>query len=337
MTKTEAVEKLLNTARAEIGYHEGANNYIKYAENHWDNEFYGWDLQNQPWCDVFVDYCFIFTFGMTLGALMTYQPVGSGSALCSRSAIYFKNNNAFFTYPEPGDQIFFYANGDINHTGIVESVTGDKNNWTNIITIEGNSSDSVARRTYQRGNAKITGFGRPNWNLVANETEKSTATSTITNTPTTEIKPKEDSTILRKGDKGELVRQLQKKLIQLNYSCGPDGADGDFGENTLKAVLQFQREYGLEPDGEVGPLTNTMLNKALEKVDVFTIGEIIKFIGDTYYSTPIVLNGHKCTPGQAKIIRINKHPNVKHPYFIKHIDNNSDVNGWVDSNKIKSI
>jgi len=58
MTTNQAVEKLLNVARAEIGYHEGSGNYTKYAEGNWDNQFYGWDLQYQPWCDVFVDWCF---------------------------------------------------------------------------------------------------------------------------------------------------------------------------------------------------------------------------------------------------------------------------------------
>lgn len=72
MTITEAREKLLSVARQEIGYHEGANNYIKYAVGTWDDIFYGWDLQNQPWCDVFVDWCFCTAFGTQKGAEMTY-------------------------------------------------------------------------------------------------------------------------------------------------------------------------------------------------------------------------------------------------------------------------
>jgi len=46
MTLAEAKEKLLAVARKELGYHEGYNNYIKYAEGSWDNQFYGWELQN---------------------------------------------------------------------------------------------------------------------------------------------------------------------------------------------------------------------------------------------------------------------------------------------------
>ena len=147
MTLQEAVNKLLDTARAEMNYHEGYNNYIKYAQGNWDNQFYGWELQNQPWCDVFVDWCFCQTFGLQIGAAMTYQTVGSGSALCSASASYYEKNNAFYNYPQPGDQVFFYNNGAINHTGLVESVVGSGANWTSFTTIEGNSSDQDARRT----------------------------------------------------------------------------------------------------------------------------------------------------------------------------------------------
>ena len=41
---------------------------------------------------------------------------------------------------------------------------------------------------------------------------------------------------LRRGDKGEDVKELQLKLLAHGYSVGPDGADGDFGRNTETAV-----------------------------------------------------------------------------------------------------
>ena len=99
---------------------------------------------------------------------MTYQTLGSGSALCSTSASFYKAHNAFFNYPEVGDQVFFYVSGGINHTGIVEKVSGSGSNWTSITTIEGNSSDSVARHTYSKGNGTVAGFGRPKWSIVSN-------------------------------------------------------------------------------------------------------------------------------------------------------------------------
>jgi len=67
------------------------------------------------------------------------------------------------------------------------------------------------------------------------------------------------------GDVGEDIKDFQNKLIKLGYSCGPDGADGEFGPNTLFAVKQFQEEYGLEIDGLVGKDTLAALEEALNK------------------------------------------------------------------------
>ncbi len=48
---------------------------------------------------------------------------------------------------------------------------------------------------------------------------------------------------MRRGDKGPMVLALQKKLIALNYDCGPRGADGDLGKGTIGAVHDFEQDY----------------------------------------------------------------------------------------------
>ena len=60
--------------------------------------------------------------------------------------------------PAAGDIIFFdWGNdGSIDHVGIVESVTNGVVN-----TIEGNSGDKVARRSYNIGSNSIYGYGVP--------------------------------------------------------------------------------------------------------------------------------------------------------------------------------
>lgn len=57
--------------------------------------------------------------------------------------------------PKPGDAILFdwQKDGTSDHIGIVEKVENGK-----IITIEGNSSDSVKRNTYELNSPKIDGF-----------------------------------------------------------------------------------------------------------------------------------------------------------------------------------
>lgn len=62
--------------------------------------------------------------------------------------------------------------------------------------------------------------------------------------------------ILRKGDKGNEVKTLQRKLQAQGFLS--DGVDGDFGKNTHEAVVYFQmthldkRGRPLEVDGIVG-------------------------------------------------------------------------------------
>lgn len=69
------------------------------------------------------------------------------------------------------------------------------------------------------------------------------------------------------GDQGVAVRDLQLELLDLGYSLGPAGADGDFGNATLSAVQAFQTARGLTPvDGIPGPETRAAMDLALGRV-----------------------------------------------------------------------
>lgn len=61
--------------------------------------------------------------------------------------------------------------------------------------------------------------------------------------------------LLRKKDAGEKVKQIQNHLLTLEYSLGPYGPDGIFGEQTGKVLLQSPKKYGLLQDGIVGTQT----------------------------------------------------------------------------------
>jgi peptidoglycan hydrolase-like protein with peptidoglycan-binding domain len=45
--------------------------------------------------------------------------------------------------------------------------------------------------------------------------------------------------VLKNYCEGEDVKEVQKRLIELGYSCGPDGADGRYGNDTEEAVKKF--------------------------------------------------------------------------------------------------
>lgn len=55
------------------------------------------------------------------------------------------------------------------------------------------------------------------------------------------------------GSTGSEVTSIQQRLQELGYS--PGNADGIFGTRTKNAVIAFQRDYGLDDDGIVGPKT----------------------------------------------------------------------------------
>ena len=66
---------------------------------------------------------------------------------------------------------------------------------------------------------------------------------------------------LKKGMKGSNVTMLQTMLMAHGYQLPKWGADGDFGNETLKAVKVFQKDRGLAVDGIVGPATWAALNE----------------------------------------------------------------------------
>lgn len=184
-----AVERLIATARGEIGYHEkasnanldsptansGTKNWTKYARDLDElGDIYNGRKNGYDWCDVFVDWCFISEFGKALGMALlcqSYEGLGAG---VKYSAQYYKNKGQFHEDgPQPGDQIFFVkrnSDGSIKswqHTGIVVAVEG-----LQVRTVEGNTSGGqVAEKVYGIDDSSIGGYGRPDWSMVPEETK----------------------------------------------------------------------------------------------------------------------------------------------------------------------
>lgn len=75
------------------------------------------------------------------------------------------------------------------------------------------------------------------------------------------------SRLLKKGRKGEDVRMLQELLMELGYSLPDGGADGDFGEETKKAVKEFQKDHELDVDGQYGQLSHAEMMRTLAELD----------------------------------------------------------------------
>ena len=55
--------------------------------------------------------------------------------------------------------------------------------------------------------------------------------------------------VLGVGSKGKPVKAMQILLVGYGYTCGSYGADGDFGNGTLQALINFQKDFGLPANG----------------------------------------------------------------------------------------
>ncbi len=205
MTMTQAIEKVIATAKAEVGYLEkksnsnldsktansGYNNYTKY----W-RDIANWGLGNyqaQYWCAAFIFWCFVKTFGQDKAKkLLLHAPYIS----CATGANLFHKASRLYSEPKIGDIVIFKkSNGAFGHTGLVYKVANGY-----FYTIEGNTSSTagvvanggaVAYKSYSISGVKNSGhkFARPDYSLVGSVDNNATTTSKKdTNTSTASIK-----------------------------------------------------------------------------------------------------------------------------------------------------
>ena len=123
-------------------------------EGNGGDTYWGWYgfSSREEWCACFVSWCAEQCGYIESGVIPKFS-------LCSDGAAWFDARGQLQDgsyVPAPGDIIFFDwgTNGSIDHVGIVESVSGGVVN-----TVEGNSGDIVARRSYSIGDGRIYGYG----------------------------------------------------------------------------------------------------------------------------------------------------------------------------------
>ena len=157
----------------------------------------------------------------------------SGSSSQWRDAQAWKARGTIDTLPdEPGLFLFTQTLGRMTHTGV--SVGGG---WE--VDARGHAYGVVQRRI------EDTSF--THWARLAVDYD---ADADAPNPP-----PAPGQRTLRRGMRGEDVRALQSRLLELGFDVGKDGADGVFGRGTRSAVMEFQKGAALVVDGVVGPMT----------------------------------------------------------------------------------
>ena len=262
-TQMGTLNGLLKRAGAELGYIEkasnanldsktgnkGTSNYTKYARD--INALGLAGCQGQPWCITFQFWLEVQEFG--LEKALEHWHMNKKT---------YVGYNCFSTYntfpsskrsktPKLGAVVIFTQ----SHAGRVIAING--NTFT---TIEGNTSPAaydrnggmVAKKTYNVNDSKIKGFL-----LIDYGTSLSSSTTQSSST---------SNTTLQKGSSGSAVKTMQIMLIACGYSCGNAGADGDFGDGTLKALKAFQKDVSLVADGIYGSASKTALQAKYKAV-----------------------------------------------------------------------
>lgn len=264
------IDRLISVAEAEIGYLEkksnkdldhktanaGSANYTKY-----NRDMKAWAKSagiNDQWCQNFVDWCFVTAFGLEAAKKLiytftNYTPTGSNA---------FKKRDRYIKRgkgkPKRGDVIYFYssAKGRIGHVGIVYKVDSKK-----VYTIEGNTSGAstlvtngggVRKKSYSLSSTYIDGYGSVDYSAISD-----------TAIPEPVAALKLGDRVLQNYIEGPDVKELQEALIDLGFSCGSYGADGEFGDCTEMAVRAFQETYNLAATGIFDAACFTALTCAL--------------------------------------------------------------------------
>lgn len=307
--------KVIAVAAAEIGYKEkasnsqldnktanaGSKNYTKYARD-FDQKYPQWyngKKNGFAWCDMFVDWCFLTAFGYAKALELLCQPEKSCGAGCTYSAGYYKQRGQFYTSnPKPGDQIFFGTSiSDCSHTGIVEKVDGSK-----VYTIEGNTSDQVARRSYALTSSKIVGYGRPKYDAE---------TSTVTPPAEDTGSGKSDGYTVYTVVKGDTLSAIAAK----------------YG-TTYQALAAYN---GISNPNIINVGQKIKIPNAKAETWTPAVGDVVIYNGTRHYANANAVTGPTCKGGKAKITRIYQLGKSKHPYHLVAVSGSgSTVYGWVN-------
>ncbi len=283
--------ELVTIASAELGYLEknskenldektgnaGCKNYTKYARDLFHAGYYNGNKNGYSWCEVFNDWCHWIASGKDakLAQESIFQ-TGAYGAGCTWSANCYRKAGRFFSTPKVGDQIYFGTKGDEYHTGIVTKVENGR-----VYTIEGNTSGAsgviangggVCEKSYSLDYAKISGYGRPNYEAEKDATEdKNTTTeqkakgytirqfimdvqkatgAAVDGIAGPETISKTVTVSAHKNSNHPVVKPVQMRLDALGYKV-VGKADGIAGVKFTAAVVSFQEDHRCWVDGEL--------------------------------------------------------------------------------------
>lgn len=155
MATPDFAKQVIDSARTQVGVHEGKSNGRWNNRQRYSKEVPGLEWSDgQPWCATFVAWN-----AMKGGASDLYPRTAS----CDVGGNWFKSRGQWSEHPAVGAQVFYGTPRDLNHTGIVYAYDDDY-----IYAIEGNTNDSGSRegdgvylKKRARRGANVIGYGYP--------------------------------------------------------------------------------------------------------------------------------------------------------------------------------
>ena len=273
---------VLNIARKQIGFVEGANNDNPYGK------WYG--IPNEPYCAMGVSWCFN---EVGLSALVAAQ-TPKGFAYCPTGLSWFQRNKQIVgKYDgQPGDLVFFSwaGNGVADHVEIIEAASKDGITTIGFNTTDEHSGGNQANRggCYRRHRSYlyVLAIARPNYPTTVKPT-----TATRTNpkiaagvagatalagggvaatqvnqtpvpTPTAYVAPAFPTSAFTIGTKSPAVTAVEKALVKAGLLQNPTG---EYSQNDINAVKQWQlRHTALNQKGVVDEKTYNSLMTVLK-------------------------------------------------------------------------
>lgn len=195
------MDKLIQVATRELGISEiSGENHNERILQYAREIGQNWINDDEtPWCSVFMNWV----------AMKSGCKRSNSAAARSWLNVGFSVQN-----PEPGDVVVYWRDDPNSHKGHVGIFLGYSNDHSRIYTLGGNQGNSVSISAYSSD--RLLDFRR-----LQLEGEKTLPEK-----------------VLKRGDTGREVADLQNALKQANFN--PGTSDGIFGPKTESAVKQLQ-------------------------------------------------------------------------------------------------
>lgn len=219
----DIISKVIATAKNQVGYVEGKNNWNKYAE-YFDKapiwQFFNTKKQNTAYCSVGLHWCLCqnMTPDKARSILGEPSPKNNCGAGVKYLYNYITKKTGTCKVPSPGAFVFFEtkdSKGKVYKYGHVELVIAVDS--TKLYTIGFNKSGKVNVKecSYSLKSAKITGYAMPDYKSV-----EPTPTPTPTPTPKTVVKAKESAESFNKSISGTYKINTQTSALNMRDGAG---------------------------------------------------------------------------------------------------------------------